>query len=220
MKVLSWPEKVEALVFDVDGTLYPECPEYTRHQREMDFAAIAELQQRSPKEVEEWFSRKKEELCQQHGHSPSPREVFLELGIGQEWLLERRCALWEPEKFLSPYPGLESGLDEVCLRYPTTFASRSHSAIVWKILRAIGLKDVAKRHHVHVIGIELAKSKPYPDVFHKAASLMHTGPPHCLSIGDDEYYDAFPAAAIGMGAVVVSGMDDLMEVIRRLLNKA
>ena len=61
-----------------------------------------------------------------------------------------------------------------------------------------------------VVGLDdTMASKPAPEPFLAASRLLGLKPELCVSIGDRRDVDLSPAMALGMGAVLVDGVEDV-----------
>ncbi len=216
MKVLYWPRRLECLIFDVDGTIYPWSKSYEGHQRQVELEALADFWETSIEETKQKLQAQEEELTKKMGRKPSAAEIIRSFGgLFHEWLVEIRKTRWQPELFLEPQPELAKKIGGLTVGYKIAFASSSPKEVVLKILEIVGLKGLNGK--IPVFGGGDCPPKPLPNVYCQAAKTLGVKPENCLSIGDRIDFDAYPAMEIGMGAVVVQDVNDLMLVADRLL---
>lgn len=95
---------------------------------------------------------------------------------------------------------------------PTAIASSTRTDIVRNELLEAGLQDYFS---VIVGGDQVQRSKPNPDIFLKAASLLDAKPENCLVI-EDSYNGIRAAKAAGMTALMVPDLLEPNEEIKGL----
>ncbi|ACL69772.1 HAD family hydrolase [Halothermothrix orenii] len=85
---------------------------------------------------------------------------------------------------VNPIPGVKPLLDELSEKQITTgLASSSPEIYIETVLEELGLKSYFK---VTVSGETVARGKPEPDIFEKAARILGVEPPHCVVIEDSK----------------------------------
>ncbi len=183
---------IEAVLFDLDGTLADTAP---------DMAHTVNLMRRSrglepvaPESVRAHVSKGARGMITSafaidpdHPEFPAMREEFL--GLYGENLCIETCL----------FPGMESLL-----------AHLERESIAWgvvtnkferfarPIIESLGL---GRRATIVVGGDTCARAKPFPDPLLHAAAAMGVAPPNILYVGDDER-DVQAARAAGMPVVV------------------
>ena len=218
MQILHWPEVVTYLAIDVDDTIYAKSADYVSHQRDVELQAIASAFGISKSLAQIKLAEQAAILEGQLNRKPSAAEVVRSLGFTQEWLVGVRIAGWDPESFLTPRPGLPDLMERLTKQYKVAFASTSPREIVNKVFRAIGLSEAVGE--ALVIGGGDVRPKPAPDIYVKVTESFGLPAEQGLSIGDRLDFDALPARSIGMGAVVVSDVEEFEVVAKRLLGGA
>ena len=112
-------------------------------------------------------------------------------------LVARRCALFRES--LPVLPGAAELVDAVrAAGVPTALVSSSYRALVDAALESFG----AHRFDVTVAGDEVARSKPDPEPYLRAAALLGVDPAGCVAI-EDTLAGALSAEAAGCAVVVV-----------------
>lgn len=97
-------------------------------------------------------------------------------------------------------PGLRELLDAIAeLGVPAAVASATAAA---EVRRRLGAADLEQRFAAVVGGDEVRAGKPAPDLFLRAAELLHAAPPACVVLEDSEA-GIRAAAAAGMIPVMV-----------------
>jgi HAD superfamily hydrolase (TIGR01509 family) len=101
---------------------------------------------------------------------------------------------------VKPQPGALEMLDYVqANRIPCAIASSSPTVIIEATIKSQGWEDLLQ---IRCSADSVAKGKPAPDVYLKAASLINTEPAHCLAL-EDSPNGAKAAVAAGMTCYAV-----------------
>ncbi|GEM_PF-3399201 len=212
-RILTLPtDKPRALIFDLDQTVYNNEP-YRKDVASRELHAIAEALHWPTSEAEARVKHYRKALGEQMGRPARLTETVLGLGLTQEWWDGTREKVYQPEAFLSQDPRIATMFARVAERHKVAVATNSPSAVAEKILGILGV-DEEMKGRIQIYGPDkLGTSKPDPNYFIEVARRLGVKPEQCISIGDDEENDAYPAIEAGMGAIVVSRVDDLNPVI-------
>lgn len=97
-------------------------------------------------------------------------------------------------------------------KIPTALASSNTASAVEKSLRAVGLTE-AFDYIIH--GENVARVKPFPDLFLKAAACMKLKPEQCLVLEDSEP-GILAASAAGMSAILIPDLYPVSQQMRNL----
>ena len=136
-------------------------------------------------------------------------------GISIQESIEWRNTLLEPERFLKPDPELRKVLIELGKKYKMVCVTNNPVPAAVKTLRAIGVEDIL----TSVIGLDTClASKPNRKVLEAAVSLLNVQPEQCLSVGDRYDIDLALPLEMGMGAVLVSGVEDVYNLPSVVMN--
>ena len=114
----------------------------------------------------------------------------------------------ELEVMPDPVPGIGNAIKVLAARYPL--------AVVSDAIHSPGrcLREWLKRHrllhyfHAFAFSDEVGRSKPHPDMFHRAAAGLGVGVSEILHIGDREHNDVRGPHALGMKAILFTATRD------------
>ena len=114
----------------------------------------------------------------------------------------------ELEVMPDPVPGIGGAIEALAARYPL--------AVVSDAIHSPGrcLREWLKRHRLlHHFGAfafsdEVGRSKPHPDMFHRAAAGLGVEVGEMLHIGDREHNDVRGPHALGMKAILFTATRD------------
>lgn len=224
-KVLALPEKerIGALVFDVDKTLYcgSRGEEYLEDgtKGELEFLC-GYLGLGSIEETKEVLMNKRKEIGNGNGNGlGSVSHAVYAFGVTMgEWNCIR-CGCFKPETFFAP----NTELRELLSGIPCGMAAATNSprGVGERVLEAIGLGRLMSAGRIKVFGPEdFGVSKPDPRVYAKVAELLRVDAGLCVSLGDHEYKDCTMALKAGFGgAVHVRDTHDLIQFLRCLYGK-
>jgi len=213
------PPVIRAILFDIDGTLYTNAA-YVRFQQDV---LMEELARVSGESVQAVTSALDAARTQNPGKTGSLGNAMAALGIDIATSVEWRNRLIDPGKFLKPDPLLRqtlSGLTDVSRQRQSTSRGTLNDETPLVLmavtnnprrtgeatLDALGVLDLFKR----VVGLDdTMKSKPAREPYLLAASLAGVENARCISIGDRYEVDLAVPLELGMGAVLVSGVEDV-----------
>jgi len=214
------PGDIAALIFDMDGTLYTH-EAYGRYQETSQVARLA-LHLGIPEFEAAALLRKQREARLAAGlPKTSMANLFLELGRAQGFAIDMATIVrWRveeirPAEWLTPDPRLDDTLAALARRYRLALLTNNPRSVGAASLAALG---VASRFEA-VIGLDDSfESKPSPLPFLKTCEVLSLPPAACVSIGDRADVDMEPALALGMGGILVDGVEDvyrLPELLKR-----
>lgn len=209
MTVYRLPERVRALLFDVDGTLYTN-PDYGRHQTEVLIRELASSRGWSVERARAELERSKADIFAATGRKTSLGNAMAALGVDLATSVQWRSSLIKPELFVRPDAELRAALRSLA-------AAGLSLAIVTNNPRSVGLATltalgVADLFPVAVGLDDTLVSKPAPQPYLEAARRCGVEPAACVSIGDRYDVDLAEPLALGMGAVLVNGAADVYEL--------
>jgi len=191
-----------AVVFDVDGTLYPASALYlrcidifVRHPRVVEGFSVVRKELRTLQMRSDYTPRDAEELHQLQASLLAQR-----MHIPQDQarkLMEIFFYTMLPERFASirPFPGVRNTIETICSN-GITVAALSDLPPTEKI-EALGLSDLLD----HALCTEdFGLLKPHPRVFAALIERLGYAPSEILYVGNDPVYDIQGARNAGMAA--------------------
>ncbi|MDX9957644.1 MAG: HAD family hydrolase [Spirochaetia bacterium] len=226
MKVFRLPPALRAVIFDIDGTLYQH-PGYVQHQIDILIAELARVRGWSMEAAQKAVADARASVAASQGtQTTSLGNAMAYLGIDMATSVAWRERLIKPASFLGTDPALRQSLlrlrDSGLVLVALTNNPRSTGEAT---LQALGVADLFRR----VVGLDdTMKSKPAREPFLLAAKHamgtelpgsgtelggMGTEPaggfPTCLAVGDRYDVDLAVPLELGMGAVLVDGVEDV-----------
>ncbi|MDR1949938.1 MAG: HAD family hydrolase [Spirochaetaceae bacterium] len=216
MKILKLPASVSAFLFDMDMTLYTH-PEYAQFQIDSPVRRLARRLGFSFEEMGEAIAAYRRGWADTHGgQSISLGNVFTAFGVSIAESIRWREELYEPTDYLGEDPRLREAL--LALSPPPGRAALSGTAaalvvvtnnpvsIAEKTLSALGVADL----FTAIVGLDTCGvSKPHEAPFRRAAELAGVPPANCVSVGDRYDIDIAVPLELGMGGILVDGVEDV-----------
>ncbi len=206
MTIYALPSRVSALIFDIDSTLYT-CPEYAEAQIRGQIARLAALKGRSPEGMEsEIEGYRAAWSAANNGKKLSLGNTFVAFGVPIEESVRWRTELINPADYLSTDAKLRAALTELATRVPLGVVTNNPVAVGRSTLAALGVEDLFRT----VIGLDTCGvSKPHEAPFLKAAEDLGAGLSTCISVGDRFDIDIDLPLKLGMGGILVDGVEDV-----------
>ena len=197
---------IKSVIFDMDGVIIDSEPIHKEIQTSLFERYKIQL---SDHQYQTYIGRSSknmwQELIQIHQLDTSVEEV---LSLDKQWYHQKLRSL----KDLKPIAGVnELILDLEQLDLSLVLASSSSMESIELVLGLFGLLD----HFKHKIsGAPLPKSKPHPQIFQEAASMIGHSPGNCVVI-EDSHHGVAAAKAAGMYCIgyqnLNSGNQDLAQ---------
>ena len=205
MRLLSLPASPRALVFDLDSTLYSH-PAYAAFQEEVLVDRLARERGEDRARTAALIARMRAGREAAGLGRTSMGRLFAELGCDIATSVRWRTELIEPSDWLAADPALDEALAALSTRFALALLTNNPRTVGEKSLAALGVR----RRFAAVVGLDdTMVSKPAPEPFLAAASLLGVEPSSCVSIGDREDVDLAPALELGMGAILVEGVEEV-----------
>jgi phosphoglycolate phosphatase/putative hydrolase of the HAD superfamily len=206
MKICRLPAPIAALLFDMDGTLYSN-EEYIRTQRDLPMKKLAEFSGRSLEAMEQAVSTYQALWAASHGgRRISLGNTMKVFGVNIKESIRWREELYEPERYLKPDPKLRETVAALAASYKVAVVTNNPVSIARRTLACLGIDDLIPV----IVGLDTCKlSKPHKKIFRKAADLCGVPVKSCVSIGDRFEIDISLPLKIGMGGILVDGVEDV-----------
>lgn len=208
MNICRLPQRVLGILFDMDMTLYTHS-EYAQFQIDALIRRLADLRGVSFEEMGERIAACRRDWAASHnGAAVSLGNVFTAFGISTEESVRWREELCEPARYLREDPKLRERLVSLRAFAGLAVVTNNPVLVARKTLTALGVIDCFSA----VVGLDTCGvSKPHPAPFLKAAELLGAHPASCVSIGDRYDIDIALPLELGMGGIVVDGVEDVYE---------
>jgi FMN phosphatase YigB (HAD superfamily) len=216
MKVIAIGAEPSALIFDLDNTLYTN-PAYAASQE----AALVERLGRELGLGSEGAAARIAALRAEREAAglgaTSLGKLFAALGIEIATSVRWREECIEPAKWLKRDPRLDRALGLLSKDYALALMTNNPRLIGEKSLEALGVRS---RFSVLVGLDDTLSGKPAHEPFVETAARLRLDPRLCVSIGDRFDVDLAPAMELGMGAILVDGVEDVYRLPERLACQA
>jgi len=206
MKIFRIPEQCRAIIFDMDCTLYTN-DDYARSHLDLPIMRLADLKGKSPAEMgDEIEAYRKKWASENGGRSISLANTFVAFGVDIQESVRWRNELINPEQYLGEDERLRSALESLAERFVLALVTNNPVSIAERTLGVLGVGDL---FHA-IIGLDTCGvSKPHKEPFMKAATLCGSVPETCLSVGDRYDIDIALPLELGMGGILVDGVEDV-----------
>ena len=206
MRLYHLPPHLQAIIFDIDSTLYTN-KEYAIYQNDIQIRHFARLEGMDYEEAVQRVAHTRSQWSAQHGgQSLSLGNTFCLLGHPIEESIRWREELLEPEQFLCRDERLRASLEALSHRFRLACLTNNPVLVGKKTLAALGVEHLVPL----VIGLDSCQaSKPHPAPFLLALEKLHCPPEHCLAVGDRYHIDLALPLELGMGGILVEGVEDV-----------
>jgi phosphoglycolate phosphatase/putative hydrolase of the HAD superfamily len=216
MKIYHLPSPIRALAFDMDLTLYTNA-EYGRLQIDCLVERLGKLRGLSFDEIDAEVEEARETLALSHGgKKPSLSNILSIFGIGIEEIISWREELLAPEEYIKEDKRLQETLEKLSRQYILGVVTNNPVLVARKTLAALGVLELFPI----VVGLDTCMTpKPHERPFEKYCELSHCPPETCVSIGDRYDIDLDIPLKLGMGAILVDGVEDVYQLPEVLIKE-
>jgi len=213
MKIFRVPETLSCLIFDIDSTLYTNA-DYARDQVDVQLERFAELRGMTFDEASKMVGDFRRAHEAQYGKKLSLGNALVHFGVPISESIRWREELLEPGEYLMPDVALQDALIELSERYELVAVTNNPVIPARKTLEAIGVSAFFPR----LVGLDTTGvSKPHEKPFLEAARLARAPVAECLSVGDRYDIDIALPLEMGMGGILVDGVEDVYALRDALL---
>ena len=197
------------MAFDMDLTLYTNA-EYGRYQIDSMVERLGKLRGLSFDEMNAEVEDARKTWALSHGGKKPSLSIILSIfGIELEEIIRWREELFSPEKFIKEDKCLQEALGKLSPRYLLGVVTNNPVLVARKTLAALGVPEFFPI----VVGLDTCMTpKPHERPFQKFFELSLCPPETCVSIGDRYDIDLDIPLKLGMGAILVDGVEDVYEL--------
>ncbi len=220
MKIYKIPSDLRAFVFDIDSTLYTN-QAYAFEQVDCQVRQFAKERGITADEARRMVADYRKKFAAEHkGCKVSLGNTLLAFGVPIEQSVEWRRKLLEPADFLGRDEQLISALTVLQSKYQLICVTNNPVLPARKTLEAIGVSDFFPE----IVGLDTCfKSKPALEPFKTAverlskASESGIKAENCLAVGDRYDMDIALPLEMGMGGILVSGVEEVYQIPKNVL---
>ena len=216
MKLYNIPENIKTIIFDIDGTLYTNAL-YVFEQVDAQVRHYAHISGITEKEARDKINAYRKQWSNAHGGKKiSLGNTLTAFGISIQTSIQWRNELLNPEHFLKKDERLIKTITELGRHYKLICVTNNPVYAAKRTLGAIGVSDLLP----DIIGLDTCmKSKPAQEVLDKAVDLTGSKYQECVSVGDRYDIDLALPLQLGMGGVLVTGVEEVYALQDALINK-
>ncbi|MBR4179161.1 MAG: HAD hydrolase-like protein [Treponema sp.] len=209
MKTYNLPANPKTLIFDIDSTLYTNSA-YAFEQVDCQVRQFARDRGISADEARHMVADyRKQFAAANNGKKISLGNTLLAFGIPIAQSVEWRKTLMEPADFLTRDERLIETLCQLSKSFNLICVTNNPVFTARKTLDAIGISEFFPQ----IVGLDTClKSKPALEPFQKACELTQTRPNQCIAIGDRYDMDIALPLEMGMGGILVTGVEEVYEI--------
>ena len=209
MKAYNLPAKCAAILFDVDSTLYTN-PEYAGSQIDLPIEKLARMRGITFKQMNDEMDQYRDNWKKEHnGQGISHGNIFKAFGVSISESVKWREELCVPERYLSKDPRLRSTLELLGSRFTLGVVTNNPISVAHRTLSVLGVDDMFSA----LIGLDTCGvSKPHVDILTRAAALCGASFDSCVSVGDRYEIDIALPLKLGMGGILVDGVEDVYKL--------
>ena len=200
------PSDIKAIIFDIDSTLYTNAA-YAFEQVDCQVRRFASLRGITNEEARKMVADyRKKYAAENGGKKVSLSNTLRSFGVSIEQSVQWRRELIEPADFLGPDKKLQEALAALGRRYKLLCVTNNPLLPAQKTLDALGVSDLMEV----LVGLDTCNlSKPAKEPFERAAKEAGVPFDKIISVGDRYDLDLAPALELGMGGVLVRGVEDV-----------
>ena len=205
----SVPQDLRAIIFDIDSTLYTNAA-YAFEQVDCQVRRFAALCGITNEEARKMVSDYRKKFAAENGGKKvSLSNTLRSFGISIEQSVQWRRELIEPADFLGVDSKLQDALVQLKKKYRLLCVTNNPILPAQKTLVALGVADLIEV----LVGLDTCNlSKPAKEPFERAAAAAGVSPKNIISVGDRYDLDIAPALELGMGGVLVRGVEDVYKL--------
>lgn len=214
MEIYKIPSDLKAIIFDIDSTLYTNAA-YAFEQVDCQVREFARVRGITAEEARKMVADYRKQFAREHnGSKVSLGNTLLAFGMPIKQSVEWRRELLEPADFLDKDEKLIKTLGELQKKFKLICVTNNPVLPARKTLEAIGVSEFFPE----IVGLDTClKSKPALEPFERAVELLGCSTENCLAVGDRYDMDVALPLEMGMGGIVVSGVEEVYSLVEKLL---
>ena len=203
------PSGIKAIIFDIDSTLYTNAA-YAFEQVDCQVRRFASIRGITNDQARKMVADyRKKYAAENGGKKVSLSNTLRSFGVSIEQSVQWRRELIEPADFLGPDKKLQEALAALSARYKLLCVTNNPILPAQKTLDALGVADLIEV----LVGLDTCNlSKPAKEPFERAANEAGVPFDKIVSVGDRYDLDLAPALELGMGGVLVRGVEDVYKL--------
>lgn len=215
MKIYKIPDIISCIIFDIDSTLYTN-DAYADEQIAIQLRHFAKIRNQPYEEARDMVESFRSDYSRVHKKKMSLGNALTHFGIPIAESIKWRQTLLEPSLFLSSDIKLQQTLAVLSKNFKVTSVTNNPVLPARKTLEALGVS----RFFQDIIGLDTTGfSKPHTLPFITAAEKSRTPIERCISVGDRYDIDIALPLELGMGGILVDGVEDVYALPALLLSR-
>lgn len=220
MKIYKIPSDLRALIFDIDSTLYTN-QAYAFEQVDCQVRQFAKERGISADEARRMVAEYRKQFAAEHnGSKVSLGNTLLSFGVPIEQSVQWRRELLEPADFLRRDEKLIDELKILQKKYQLICVTNNPVLPARKTLDALGISEFFPE----IVGLDTCfKSKPALEPFETAVEILSKSSEsgikaeNCIAIGDRYDMDIALPLKMGMGGILVNGVEEVYQIHKNVL---
>jgi phosphoglycolate phosphatase/putative hydrolase of the HAD superfamily len=216
MKIYKIPSDLKAFIFDIDSTLYTN-QAYAFEQVDCQVRHFAKDRGITADEARRMVADYRKKFANEHnGSKVSLGNTLLAFGVPIEQSVKWRRELLEPSDFLHRDDKLIKTLKILQSKYSLICVTNNPVLPARKTLEAIGVSEFFPE----IVGLDTCfKSKPALEPFLTAVKRLGNNikTENCLAVGDRYDMDIDLPLKMGMGGILVNGVEEVYQIIENVL---
>ena len=214
MKFYNLPENPKAFIFDIDSTLYTNAA-YAFEQVDCQVREFARQRGISADQARKMVADyRRKYAAENDGRKISLGNTLLAFGVPIQQSVEWRKDLLEPADFLSRDENLIAELSLLSEHFKLICVTNNPVLPARKTLDAIGVSSFFPE----IVGLDTCfKSKPALEPFQTACKILDVKENQIIAVGDRYDMDISLPLEMGMGGILVSGVEDVYQISKYVL---
>ncbi|MCR4631488.1 MAG: HAD family hydrolase [Treponema sp.] len=214
MKFYNLPENPKAFIFDIDSTLYTNSA-YAFEQVDCQVREFARQRRISADQARKMVADyRRKYAAENDGRKISLGNTLLAFGVPIQQSVEWRKDLLEPADFLSRDENLIAELSLLSEHFKLICVTNNPVLPARKTLDAIGVSSFFPE----IVGLDTCfKSKPALEPFQTACKILDVKENQIIAVGDRYDMDISLPLEMGMGGILVSGVEDVYQISKYVL---